>query len=185
MKRGEKMNNTIKIVLAVIVIIIIVGGIFAYIHFSGTSSTNPTPTPSVSPTATPTPTLAPTTLNGAGGTLVYPLMTVWEGAYGSVEPQIPVNYNPVGSGTGITDFTKQLVDFGESDAPMTAAQYSALPAGTTALTIPISASAVVPAYNIKLANGTAITNGLNFSGAVLADIFLGTITNWNDPTSQL
>ena len=162
------MKNTYIIIAAIVVIVIIIGGVFAYIYASA-------------PTKKSTSTLAAATVNGAGGTLVYPLMTVWQGAYGSAEPQITVNYNPVGSGTGITDFTKQLEDFGESDAPMTAAQYAALPSGTTALTIPISASAVVPAYNVKLANGTVAQNGLKFTGAVLADIFLGTITKWNDP----
>jgi phosphate ABC transporter phosphate-binding protein len=162
------MKNTYIIIAAIVVIVIIIGGVFAYIYASA-------------PAKKSTSTLAAATVNGAGGTLVYPLMTVWQGAYGSAEPQITVNYNPVGSGTGITDFTKQLEDFGESDAPMTAAQYAALPSGTTALTIPISASAVVPAYNIKLANGTVAQNGLKFTGAVLADIFLGTITKWNDP----
>jgi len=162
------MKNTYIIIAAIVVIVIIIGGVFAYIYASA-------------PAKKSTSTLAAATVNGAGGTLVYPLMTVWQGAYGSAEPQITVNYNPVGSGTGITDFTKQLVDFGESDAPMTATQYAALPSGTTALTIPISASAVVPAYNLKLANGTVCQDGLKFTGAVLADIFLGTITKWNDP----
>ncbi len=162
------MKNTYIIIAAIVVIVIIIGGVFAYIYISA-------------PAKKSTSTLAAATVNGAGGTLVYPLMTVWQGAYGSAEPQITVNYNPVGSGTGITDFTKQLEDFGESDAPMTAVQYAALPSGTTALTIPISASAVVPAYNVKLSNGTVAQNGLKFTGAVLADIFLGTITKWNDP----
>jgi phosphate ABC transporter phosphate-binding protein len=67
---------------------------------------------------------------------------------------------------------------------MTAAQYTALPSGSTALTIPISASAVVPAYNLKLANGSLCQNGLNFTGTVLANIFLGTISTWNDPAIQ-
>lgn len=145
-----------------------------------TSTASPTPTPTATPTPTTTP-LASATINGAGGTLVYPLMTVWQGAYGTAEPQITVNYNPVGSGTGITDFTDQTVEFGESDAPMTAAQYAALPSGSTAVTIPITASAVVPAYNILLDNGSQCQDGLNFTGTVLADIFLGTITKWNDP----
>ena len=151
---------------------------------SPTSTVTPTftPTPTASPTLVPT--ITPATLNGGGGTLVAPLMSVWQGAYGSVEPQITVNYNAEGSGAGITDFKNQVVNFGESDAPMTTAQYAALPSGTTALTIPISASAVVPAYNLKLLNGTVCQNGLNFTGAVLANIFLGTVTTWNDASIQ-
>jgi phosphate ABC transporter phosphate-binding protein len=166
------MKSTYVIALAVVVLVIIIGGVLAYAYLGRSS------------TSTPTPKLAAATINGAGGTLVYPLMTVWISVYGGVEPQITVNYNPVGSGTGITDFQDQIVNFGESDAPMTATQYAALPSGTTALTIPISASAVVPAYNLKLANGSMLGNGLNFTGAVLANIFLGNITTWNDTQIQ-
>jgi phosphate transport system substrate-binding protein len=104
-------------------------------------------------------------------------MTVWQGAYAGLESQITVNYNPEGSTGGITDFTKGLVNFGETDAPMTAAQYAALPSGSTAITIPIAASAIVPAYNIA----GVTSNGLNFTGPILAEIFMGTINNWNDP----
>ncbi|MGB8780826.1 MAG: phosphate ABC transporter substrate-binding protein PstS [Candidatus Bathyarchaeia archaeon] len=166
------MKNTYVIALAAVVLVIVIGGVFAYTYLGRSAA------------STPTPKLAAATLNGAGSTLVYPLMSVWESVYAGVEPQIKVNYNPVGSGTGITDFQDQIVDFGGSDAPMTAAQYAALPSGTTALTIPISASAVVPAYNLKLANGSICGNGLNFTGTVLANIFLGTITTWNDTQIQ-
>ena len=161
------MKTTYVIALAVVIIVIVVGSVFAYAYLTRGSTK-----------------LATATINGAGGTLVYPLMTVWQSVYGGAEPQITVNYDPVGSGQGITDFTDQIVNFGESDAPMTAAQYAALPSGTTALTIPISASAVVPAYNLKLANGSICRNGLNFTGKVLANIFLGNITTWNDSQIQ-
>ena len=156
-------------------------------HPTSTPTTAPTTAPTATPSPTPTPTTAPlasATINGGGGTLVAPLMSVWQGAYGSAEPQITVNYNAEGSGAGITDFKNQVVNFGESDAPMTVAQYAALPSGTTALTIPISASAVVPAYNLKLVNGSVCQNGLNFTGAVLANIFLGTVSTWNDSSIQ-
>ena len=154
---------------------------------TATPKPSATPTPTATPAPTPTPTatpLASATINGGGGTLVAPLMSVWQGAYGSAEPQITVNYNAEGSGAGITDFKNQVVNFGESDAPMTAAQYAALPANNVALTVPISASAVVPAYNLKLLNGSVCQNGLNFTGAVLANIFLGTVSTWNDSSIQ-
>ncbi len=140
----------------------------------------PTAVPTAAPTPTPTPVpLAAATLTGNGGTLVYPLMETWEYEYTTqVEPQISITYNAVGSGAGITDFiTDGLGNFGESDAPMTAAQYAAVPSGQTCLTVPITASAVVPAYN--LGEG-ASTPTLNFTGPILAEIFMGTITNWND-----
>ncbi len=163
---------------------------------TATPTTNPTPTPTAKPTAAPTPTPSPTpaptptpspaplasaTVTAGGGTLVYPLMQTWIGDYESYEPQITVNYNPVGSGTGISNFQQGLYQIGESDAPMTAAQYTGLPSGSTAITIPISASGVVPAYYLKLLNGTVCGNGLNFTGTVLGDIFLGKITYWDDP----
>ncbi len=151
-------------------------------HPTSTPTTNPSATPTPAPTASPT--LAPATLNGAGGTLVAPLMSVWQHAYESVRSQITVNYNAVGSGTGIANFQAQIVDFGETDAPMTTAQYAALPSGTTAITIPIAASAVVPAYNLPLTNGSICQNGLNFTGSILADIFLGNIVNWDDAAIQ-
>ena len=91
-----------------------------------TATPTPTATPAPTPTATPAP-LASATLNGAGSTLVAPLISIWQSAYALAEPQITVNYNAVGSGTGITDFQEQVVDFGGTDAPMTAAQYAALP----------------------------------------------------------
>ena len=110
-------------------------------------------------------------------------MSTWQVFYEKLQPQITVNYNAVGSGAGVTDFTVDgLGNFGESDAPMTAAQYAlVVPTGTVVLTIPISASAVVPAYNLKLVNGSLCQNGLIFSGQVLGQIFCGQITTWNDP----
>jgi phosphate ABC transporter phosphate-binding protein len=106
-------------------------------------------------------------------------METWQNEYSTqVEPQISITYNAVGSGAGITDFiTDGLGNFGESDAPMSAAQYAAVPSGQTCLTIPLTASAVVPAYNLGEGSSTPT---LNFTGTILAEIFMGTITNWND-----
>jgi len=144
----------------------------------------PTVAPTVAPTPTPTPTLASASIIGSGGSLVNPLMQTWIPAYALVEPQIAITYTPTGSGTGITQFQEQLTNFGESDVPLQATDIAGLPSGTTALTIPISASAVVPAYNIQLVNGSQCQNGINFNGTVLANIFLGTIKTWNDSAIQ-
>jgi phosphate ABC transporter phosphate-binding protein len=116
-------------------------------------------------------------VNGGGGTLVFPLMSSWVFAYSQVQPNIQVNYASIGSGAGIAQITAGTLNFGESDAPLKASQYSALPAGSTLLTIPISASGVVPAYNIP---GITSSTHLKFTGNVLAEIFYGTITTWND-----
>ncbi|HML01823.1 MAG TPA: phosphate ABC transporter substrate-binding protein PstS [Candidatus Bathyarchaeia archaeon] len=161
------MKTTYIIAIAVIVIVFIIGSVFAYTYLTR------------SPASTTTAKLAATSLTGNGGTLVYPLMLTWIAEYGNVEPQISVTYNAVGSGAGVTDFvTDGLGNFGESDAPMTATQYAAVPSGQTCLTLPITASAVVPAYN--LGEG-ASTPTLNFTGPILAEIFMGNITNWDDP----
>ncbi len=207
------MKTTYIIVLAIVVIAIIIGSVFAYSSLSNPStSATPTPTPTVAPTgtstptptatskptatpvgATPTaspapttaPTIAPsTTLLGSGGTLVAPLMANWQVAYHQYQSKVQVNYNAVGSGTGISQFQTGVNDFGESDAPLQATDIANLPSGSTALTIPISASAVVPAYNLKLVNGSQCANGLNFTGDILAKIFLGTITYWDDQAIQ-
>jgi phosphate ABC transporter phosphate-binding protein len=162
------MKTKYIIALAVVVIVIVIGSVSAYIYLTRSSTS----------TSTPTATLAAATLTGNGGTLVYPLMETWIAEYGNVKPQISVTYNAVGSGAGVTDFiTDGLGNFGESDAPLSATQYAAVPSGQTCLTLPITASAVVPAYN--LGEG-ASTPTLNFTGPILAEIFMGTITNWDD-----
>ncbi len=139
---------------------------------TGTTSVTKTTTVTTSATGLPA-----VTLNGAGGTLINPLMQLWTYAFGQANPGVEINYASVGSGAGISQITAGTVNFGESDAPLTSAQYAALPA--TLATIPISASAVVPAYNLP-----GIGSGLNFTGAILAQIFLGNITMWNDPALQ-
>jgi len=116
------------------------------------------------------------TVTGGGGTLVYPIMQDWINTYQFVQPNIQITYNAVGSGKGISGITSGLYNFGESDAPLTAAQYAALPSGSNLLTIPISDSGIIPAYNIP-----GLTAHLNFTGNVLAEIFYGSITMWNDP----
>ena len=155
-----------------------------------TASTHPTasPTshPTASPTAAPSPTPAPTqlasaTILGQGGSLVNPIMQTWASTYQLIQTKVEITYNPVGSGTGITYFQQSLSNFGETDVPLSSSNIAGLPSGTTALTVPISASAIVPAYNIQLVNGSNCQTGLNFTGTVLANIFLGTITKWNDP----
>jgi phosphate ABC transporter phosphate-binding protein len=111
-------------------------------------------------------------------------MANWQVAYNQYQSKVQVNYNAVGSGQGITDFQNGVNNFGESDAPLQTTDIAHLPSGSVALTIPISASAVVPAYNLKLANGSVCQSGLNFTGNVLANIFLGTVTKWNDQSIQ-
>lgn len=115
------------------------------------------------------------TLNGAGATFPFPLIDTWRVEYQNVNPNVNINYQSIGSGGGVKQLTERTVDFGASDAPLTANETQALQA--PAVHIPETIGAVVAAYNI---NGVP-EKGLKLTGPVLADIFHGTITTWNDP----
>jgi phosphate transport system substrate-binding protein len=113
-------------------------------------------------------------INGAGATFPYPIYSKWFSEYGKVKPGVAINYQSIGSGGGIRQLTNQTVFFGATDAPMTPEQMQAAPGKI--LHLPTVIGAVVPIYNVPEAK-----TQLKFSGAVLADIFLGRITKWNDP----
>jgi phosphate ABC transporter phosphate-binding protein len=168
-------TTTIALVVVLVIVVVAAG---AYVAMNGSGGTTTvTNTTSITTTSTASSSyLGAATVNGAGSTLVFPIMSAWTFAYSQVQPNIQVNYASIGSGNGIAQITAGTVNFGASDAPLTAAQYAALPSGSTLLTIPESDSGVVPAYNLP-----GITAHLNFTGNVLAQIFLGTIKMWNDP----
>ena len=170
-------GTTIGLAVVLIVIVVAAGAYLAFGTGGGNSTTTTTTTTATATTTTTSTStgLPAATVTGGGGTLVYPIMQAWINTYSFVEPQIQITYNAVGSGKGIQSITSGLVNFGESDAPLTAAQYAGLPAGSTLLTIPISDSGIIPAYNIP-----GLTAHLNFTGNVLAEIFYGSITMWND-----
>ncbi|HXH98202.1 MAG TPA: phosphate ABC transporter substrate-binding protein PstS [Gaiellaceae bacterium] len=113
------------------------------------------------------------TLQGAGSSLVAPLLALWGPAYQSAKG-VQVNYASVGSGAGIAAITARTVDFGASDAPFSADQSAAC---NGCLQIPWALSATVPTYNIPGIKDIQ----LRLNGPVLANIFLGSITKWNDP----
>lgn len=113
------------------------------------------------------------TLNGAGATFPYPLISRWSSEYNKINNNIQINYQSVGSGAGIRQITEKTVDFGASDAPLSEQEFGNV---SGILQIPESIGAVVIAYNIP-----GISGGLKLSGEVAADIFLGKITKWNDP----
>lgn len=114
-------------------------------------------------------------LAGAGSTLVAPLMSKWQPEF-QKRTGIAVTYGAIGSGGGIERVTNGTVDFGASDAPLTEAQFEENDAQGEVVQIPWALSGIVPAYNVKGA-----PEHLKLSGEVLADIYLGRITNWNDP----
>jgi phosphate transport system substrate-binding protein len=114
------------------------------------------------------------TLNGAGATFPFPLLDTWRVAYQKDHPNVNINYQSIGSGGGVKQFTAKTVDFGASDAPLNAGERQAAPG---AVQIPETIGSVVAAYNIP----GIPTKALKFTGPVLADIFQGKITKWNDP----
>src|SRR5208337_426102 len=112
-------------------------------------------------------------LTGAGATFPYPIYSKWFSEYSSSHPGVEINYQSIGSGGGIRQVTSGLVDFGASDMPMTDEMLST--SKIKLLHIPTVLGAVVPVYNVPG------VNDLRFSGSVLADIYLGRVSNWNDP----
>jgi phosphate ABC transporter phosphate-binding protein len=115
-------------------------------------------------------------LTGGGSSLVGPIMSKWIGAY-LRETGNEIDYTISGSGNGIRQMIDQKNDFGCTDAFMNDEQLAKAKAlGGEVLHIPLVMGGVVPAYNLK-----DIAEPLKFSGPVLADIFLGKITRWDDP----
>src|SRR5580704_5515460 len=112
-------------------------------------------------------------LNGAGATFPYPIYSKWFNEYKQQNPGVQINYQPIGSGGGIRQVTEGTVDFGAADVPMTGEQISA--AKVKVIALPTVLGAVVPVYNIP-----GVNKELNFSGDVIADIYLGKISKWND-----
>ena len=205
------MNITKTMVFAIVAIAIVIAGVVSYSYLSQpttqpspspsstptptptttptptassptpTPSTTPTPTPTQStptptatPAPTPTPTPGPATLNGAGATFPQPLINAIISHYTTqVRTNVQINYQGVGSGSGISSFTSKTVDFACTDAALTASQRAAAP---NALHIPETIGAITITYNLP-----GVTTGLKLTGTIIADIYLGTITKWNDP----
>jgi len=113
-------------------------------------------------------------INGAGATFPAPIYTKWFSEYNKLHGNVEINYQPLGSGAGIRQVTNQTVFFGASDGPMNNDQLQAAPGRI--LHFPTVLGAVVPVYNIP-----GVNTELKFTGPVLADIFLGKVTKWNDP----
>jgi len=113
-------------------------------------------------------------INGAGATFPYPIYSKWFSEYNKLHPEVEINYQSIGSGGGIRQLTNQTVFFGATDGPMTDEQQQAAPGRI--LHFPTVLGGDAPVYNIP-----GVDTELKFTGKVLADIFLGKITKWNDP----
>jgi phosphate transport system substrate-binding protein len=177
-RRGfKKMKQTLKISIAIIAIAVMIVSVFAVTYFSQPgSSANPSPSASSSASPSPTATVtgnAQVILNGAGATFPYPLLSGIIDVYKTIKSSIQINYQPTGSGAGITSLKDKLVDFAASDAPLSTSEMQTIP---NVVQLPETIGAVVVTYNL----GSETLNGLNLTGQVLANIFQGKITKWND-----
>ena len=113
------------------------------------------------------------TLNGAGATFPYPLISRWSYEYNKINPRVQINYQSIGSGGGIKQTMAKTVSWGATDAPLKESEFAKMPG---VLHIPETIGAVVIAYNLP-----GVGSGLRLSGEVIADIFLGKIRRWDDP----
>jgi len=149
------MNAKYTIVIAIVAIAIIAGAVVAYTYLSS-------------------PAAETVTLNASGATFPKPFLDATIVEYNSMHSNVEINYAGGGSGQGRTDFINKVVDFAGSDAALTDEQRAQ---ATGSLHIPETIGAITVAYNIP-----NIGTGLKLSGEVVANIFLGTVTNWNDPS---
>jgi phosphate transport system substrate-binding protein len=113
-------------------------------------------------------------IQGAGATFPNPIYQKWIAEYNKLHPNVEINYQSLGSGAGIRQLTANTVFFGASDGPMTNEQLQAAPGKV--LHFPTVLGADVPVYNLPGVNAE-----LKFTGPLLAEIFLGKVTKWNDP----
>ena len=135
-----------------------------------------TTTPATSTAATAIPSGGPGVLTGAGSTYVAPFFALAFARYHQQHPAVTVNYSPVGSSAGIAAISAKQVNFGASDVPMNATELAAAKGGPVTQ-VPDALGAEGVAYNLNLPAGAR----LHLTGPVIARIFLGQITRWNDP----
>src|SRR5213596_618716 len=119
------------------------------------------------------PAVAQVKLTGAGATFPNIIYQDWMLSYNQTHPDVQLNYQSIGSGGGIRQFSDGTVDFGATDAPMTDSAITAI--GGNALHIPTVLGAVVAAYTLP-----DVSQPVRITADVLADIFLGKVTKWND-----
>jgi len=112
-------------------------------------------------------------LVGAGSTFVAPLVQQWEADYVKSPAAVTITYGAIGSGGGVDQITARTVDFGASDAPLSSDQAAACKG---CIQIPWSLGAVAITYNVK-----GLQNKIHLTGPVIADMFMGKVTSWNDP----
>ena len=152
LRRGSRRNVGVVVAVIVIALVLVAVAVLAGLF-------NPTTGQKV-------------TLLGSGATFPYPLITKWSSVYvNDTGGRVQVNYQGIGSGAGIQAITAKTVDFAGSDAPLKPSERAAAPG---LLHVPETIGAVTAAYNVA-----SLSSGLNLTGHVLGEIFLGKITTWN------
>ena len=114
-------------------------------------------------------------LQGAGASFPAPLYEKWFKSYGETHPNVEINYQSVGSGSGIKSFIDKTVDFGASDSAMTPEEMGRVDPTLGVQCLPMTAGSIVITYNLPG------VNGLKLSRKAYSGIFLGTVKRWNDP----
>lgn len=115
-------------------------------------------------------------IQGAGATFPAPLYERWIAEYQKVAPDVKIDYQAIGSGGGIKGITDKTIDFAGSDAPMSKKEFAAAGGAENFVEVPSCAGGIVPAYNVP-----GVDKDINFTGEILASIYMGKINNWNDP----
>ena len=161
-----KLKSKIKSTFLAVSVIAVLGSVTTCCD-SGSSNK------SASTDSTAAPSSSDKTLLGAGSTFVYPLFSKQFSEYNTLTG-LQINYQAIGSGGGILQLTNKTVDFGDSDAPLTDEQVQKM--GVPVLHIPMCSGAVVISYNLPEVKDT-----LKLTPDVIANIYLGNITKWNDP----
>jgi phosphate transport system substrate-binding protein len=182
-------SSTVAALVVVVVLVVVAAGAYVALNPGGVTTTTTTTTTTSTNSTTSTTTTASSstttypaqTLQGGGSTFVNPIMQVWATGFNQfTNGAVQTNYQAIGSGAGITGILKGTFEFAGSDAPVSTSQsanYTAVKGPL--LTIPESLGGVAIFYNIP---GVALS--LNLTGPVIAKIYLGQITLWNDPAIQ-
>jgi phosphate transport system substrate-binding protein len=155
------------------------GGAVVAVALSVAACSSSSTTPSAagnssSPSSSPSSSSVSGTINAAGSTFQTNFQQAAISEFKSVDPSITVNYASVGSSTGRSDLYKNTVLFGASDSPIPSKEASEVPAGKTVLYFPVQIGPIAIAYNLSG------VKGLKLDASVLAQIFQGQITNWDD-----
>jgi len=156
--------------------VVLAGLLVAGILLSGcsgtTTPTNPGATTSATPNPYPPPT-STTSVTGSGSSFAFPIIDAWRTVYGGAQPNVQVNYESKGSGTGKTNLKNGDDLFAGSDSPLSASDRAAYP---TILTFPESLGPIAVVYNVPGA-----PDGLKLDGETIGKMYTGAITKWNDP----